>query len=335
LVRGHLSPVGEDGRRDLVLVLHHVCVDGASLPLLHDELHAAYARCLAGHPPLAVPPERDLLDYTEWQRLRTATEGSELARRYWIEELEGARPVFLPAGRPAGAAPGQAGPGPAATSFRTLDAGVRAALQERSTTLGCTPFELCTAVLAAVLAAYTGQEDLLLGVPVSGRWHPQTERMLGFLSNTLALRLDTTGAPGLAELGPHVADRMRDAMTHQTIPFDDVVAALPSGHRLREAGLGVLVQFGSQTGGLTREWAAGLTATVEPATDPLARFPLSLNLTDLGDRIHLECAFDTRSYPAAVVDAFLDRFTDLLVAGCARPTTPLDALLRAPAGRTT
>lgn len=321
-VRVNLSE-SSDGGQDLTFIVHHISIDGASLPVMHEELKEAYADVLAGRvskPTSAI----DLLDYSEWQRLQGPNNDVNHALRYWASELFGAEPTVFPKDRSASVL----GSSHSGTSFRTLDNTVQSALCHASSDLGGTHFELSTAVLVSLLAAHTGQEDVLIGVPVSGRWHPQSDNLLGFLSNTLALRMDTSGDPCLADLVPHVADRMRDALGNQSVAFDDVLSSLPIRHPLRRNGLGVLMQFSHQVGGLTHTWGDSLTATVQQIADPMSRFPLSLNLTDLGNSIHLECNYDPNSYSESTIEKFIDRFVWLLEAGSAEPTVSLRRLLR-------
>ena len=75
----------------------------------------------------------------------------------------------------------------------------------------------------ALLARYTGQDDIVSGAPIAGRTHIELEKIIGFFINTLVLRTDLSGNPTFLELLERVRAMALGAYAHQDVPFDLLV----------------------------------------------------------------------------------------------------------------
>src|SRR5258707_939775 len=104
---------------------------------------------------------------------------------YWREALTGA---------PAGLDLPTDKPRPAVQSFRgaTEVFSLPAPLVERLKALGrqdqATLFMILEASFAALLHRYTGQDDILVGTPITGRTQRETEPLVGNFINVVVLR---------------------------------------------------------------------------------------------------------------------------------------------------
>ena len=76
---------------------------------------------------------------------------------------------------------------------------------------------------AAVLARLSGQDDVVIGTPSANRGRAEIEGLIGFFVNTLALRVDLSGAPTVAGLLDRVRALALEAQRNQDIPFEQVV----------------------------------------------------------------------------------------------------------------
>jgi len=207
----------------LAVTLHHIVSDGWSTGVLYRELAALYGAFTRGEPSPLPPLAIQYADYAAWQRARLA--GEEHARQveYWRARLAGA-PVLLdlPTDRPRPAVPGT---GAASRRLR-----IPRPLHERLSALaraeGATPFMALAAAWAALLHRWSGQDDLVVGTPVAGRTHPQTEPLIGFFVQTLALRMDLSGDPSFRALLGRVRQTTVEAYAHQEVPLDQLVDEL-------------------------------------------------------------------------------------------------------------
>ncbi|MCV7444114.1 amino acid adenylation domain-containing protein [Mycobacterium paraense] len=171
-----------DQRWHLVIVAHHLVIDGWSLPLFVSELLALYR---AGGDSAALPPSpRPYRDYIGWLAARDQA----ASRALWAQHLAGLDgPTLL---SPAlTAIPPQAGI-PRRTTLR-LDRDATAALVEAARARGVTLNTLVQMAWAAILSVLTGRSDVTFGVTVSGRPDELSgvETMVGLFINTVPLRV--------------------------------------------------------------------------------------------------------------------------------------------------
>lgn len=133
---------------------------------------------------------------------------------HWRSVLGGPLPVLdLPADRPR--PPVMTSNGRAV--FRTLDAGLSRRLRELSRANRSTLFMTLLAGYAAMLHRVTGQEDIVVGTPVSDR-PERAKGLIGFFVNTLALRFDLSGDPSFRTLLRRVRSVALDAYDHAGSP---------------------------------------------------------------------------------------------------------------------
>ncbi|WP_437926826.1 amino acid adenylation domain-containing protein [Sorangium sp. So ce291] len=206
----------------LAVALHHIAADGWSLAVLVDDLIAAYRALSEGAAPEQAPPALQYADYAIWQRQHLPGGVWQRQMAYWRQQLTGsATSLALPGARP--------DPAPerrAARLRRLLPRPVADALQRRAEQRGATLFMVLYAALNVALHQQTGRGDLLVGTDVANRHVGETEGMVGFFVNQLALRCRVDGAQRFAELLEACKRAALDAYQHQDLPFDALVAEL-------------------------------------------------------------------------------------------------------------
>ncbi|MFI8829593.1 amino acid adenylation domain-containing protein [Streptomyces afghaniensis] len=272
----------DDETHVLLLLAHHIAVDGWSrAPLLRD-LETAYAARTAGEAPQWRHLPVQYADFAQWQReaLGSATEpGSPMNRHlaFWREALADAPDVLpLPADRPRPAEPS----GDGGRAGFTIDAGLHADLAGLAATSKATLFMVLQAALAALLTRFGSGTDITLGTPVAGRDDSRLDDLVGFFVNSLTLRTDTSGNPTFRELLDRVRDFDLAAYAHQDVPFDVLVDALsPQRDLARHPLFQVVIAF---TGHGTEPEPSlpGLIVAGEPIETGAARFDLCLYLRE-------------------------------------------------------
>jgi hypothetical protein len=177
-----LRPGGED--HVLVLATHHVVSDEWSKGVLLRELDALYGAFSRGEPSPLAAPVLHYADYAVWQRGWLRGEALERQVAYWRERLAEAPPLLeLPTARPRPRSSG----GRRATHAFALPDGVADGLRALARREGATLFMTVLAGFQALLARWSGQDDVLVGTPVAGRNRAEVEGMVGFFVNTLVL----------------------------------------------------------------------------------------------------------------------------------------------------
>ncbi|WKB55700.1 non-ribosomal peptide synthetase [Eleftheria terrae] len=300
LARGRLLVLGE-ADHVLLLTLHHIVSDGWSMGVLTHELEQLYAHLRRGAPdPLPALPLQ-YADYAAWQRRWLAGTVLQAQTAYWQRTLQGA-PVRLelPTDRPRPPEQDHAG---AEIGFE-LDAGLTAGLKALAQRHGATLFMTLLAGWAVVLARLSGQDDLVIGTPVANRQRAELEPLIGFFVNTLALRLDLSGEPSVADFLQRVKTRALEAQQHQDLPFEQVVDIVKPPRSLSHSPLfQALFSWHKQP---ERHFALdGLQARPVGAAHATAQFDVTLNLVDAGDRIVGALEYATALFDAATIERHL------------------------------
>ncbi|MGK5631173.1 amino acid adenylation domain-containing protein [Streptomyces sp. URMC 123] len=307
----------------LVLSLHHIVVDAASAAVLARDLSALYRAELDGTPPGLPELTHGPADHAR-RHLASSLEHPKAAEdlKYWLDALGGDLPVLeLPLDRPRPATMTARG----RAVFHTLDRELSDRLRKFSARRRGTLFMTLLAGYAATLHRITGQEDIVVGTPISRR-PPGTENLLGFFVNTLALRLDLSGDPGFDTLLGRVRRVALDAYDHADVPFETVVRELaPRRATDRTPVFQTLAEFEREDP--FRFELPGVRATPLDAGPDKSLTDLSVYFTDTPDgvRCHLEYATDL--FDAATVDRLFDTFHTLLRAALDAPATPLSRLV--------
>ncbi|HJR04397.1 MAG TPA: condensation domain-containing protein, partial [Methylomirabilota bacterium] len=320
LVRAALYRLSGD-EHVLLLSMHHIVTDGWSLKLLYRELAALYGAFAAGLPSPLPAPALHYADYAAWQGqwLRGAEPGRQLD--YWKRRLAGAPEVLeLPADRPR----------PAVQSFRGAEHGFSvsgeqlAGLRAIARGAGASLFAVLMAAFQATLSRLSGQEDVLVGLPVAGR-RPETEGLIGFFVNTLVLRTDLSGEPDFVALVGRVWASLLDAYDHQEVPFEKVVEKVapvrdPSRHPVFQVMMAYQVEEEAPV------WPAAVTASPEPVALPVAKFDLSLDVVERADGLDLRLDYATDLFDASTIARFAGCFAALLEGAVSAPERPVSRL---------
>ena len=316
LVRGLLVRLGEDDHV-LQLTMHHIVSDGWSMGVLTGELSALYAAFHRGEPDPLPPLAVQYADYAAWQRRGAEGEVLREQAEYWKRRLAGAPELLeLPADQPRPAVQDHAGASLEVALDEELTKGLKALGQRQGTTL----FMTLLAGWAVVLSRLSGQDEVVVGTPTANRDRGEVEGLIGFFVNTLALRLDLSGAPTVAELLGQVKERALEAQRHQDIPFEQVVELARPVRSLAYSPL-FQVMFAWQNAPEGDLRLPGVqVAPMGPGTEEAsAKFDLSLSLGESGGRIVGELQYATSLYGRATVERYLGYLRRVLEAMAAEP----------------
>ncbi|MEJ1169509.1 amino acid adenylation domain-containing protein [Variovorax sp. CCNWLW235] len=216
-----------EGEHQLLLMMHHIISDAWSVQLMLDDLAQAYALRMQGLPDTRAQPEIGYVDFTLWQRKWLEEGEGERQLAYWRKRLGAGQPVLaLTTDRPRSAEARYS----AAQHSLDIPAGLAEGLRQLSRAQGGTLFMVLLTAFHALLFRYTGQNEIRVGVPASGRGRPETAGVIGVFINTLVLDARLAAQTSLADLLAQVRDTSIEAQAHQDLPFERLVQALRAEH---------------------------------------------------------------------------------------------------------
>ncbi|WP_420029266.1 amino acid adenylation domain-containing protein [Mycobacterium intracellulare] len=288
-----------------VLTVHHIVMDGWSLPILLQEIFA----CYYGSRLPAAPPYRR---FVTWLAGRDAP----AARAAWRDALDGFDTPTLvgPAGR--------AALGPRRAAAVQLSAETTGALGELARSCRTTLNTVLQAAWAQLLMSLTGRHDVAFGTAVSGRPAelPGAESMVGLLINTVPVRAQAAATTTVAEFLDRLQRAHNDTVEHQHLALNEIHRV--TGHDQLFDTLLVYENYPIDAAALSA--ADDLTAT-EFTSHDYNHYPLSLQAVP-GDELRLRIEFDTDVFEPAAVEALADRLRRFLTAMPADPDRPLRSL---------
>ncbi|GAA3026043.1 non-ribosomal peptide synthetase [Gordonia defluvii] len=292
----------------LVVVLHHIIGDGASLrPLIADVL-AAYDARSHGFAPFFPPMPIHYADYARWHSevLGDPADPASVAHRdveYWTRQLAGAPEVIaLRTDRPRPAR--RSGGGDYVD--RVLTASAAAGLRALAAQSGVTLFCVLEAALAVVLSRLADTDDVVIGTAVAGRDEPQVADLIGMFVNTAALRTAVAPSMTVRELLGQVHRSRAEALAHAQTPFERIVDAVAPSRTLSHSPIFqvTLTLVDDAVGGIDD---GELSVELLDVRAPAAKYDLSVTATEqTTGELGVEINYATDLFDEQTVEALAD-----------------------------
>ncbi len=207
----------------LFFTIHHIAFDDWSRHVFIQDLVQVYtayqSREESNLPPLPI----QYTDYALWQREWISGETRTALIQHWKSIFCGELPVLtLPTDHPRQVQKTDHG----SRYHFDLSPSLSARIKEFCRNERLTPSHLLMAVYALFLMRYAGQEDIIIGCPFANRPRSEQGGLIGYFVNTLPIRLNLEGNPGVRDLLKQVRSVMLDASTWKALPFETMVAEL-------------------------------------------------------------------------------------------------------------
>ena len=303
----------------LVLNVHHIIADGWSSGILLRDLGEAYTAMVEQREPWFEPLTASYFAHAVWQKTQTKTGSVRNDLGTWIQDLRGAPALLdLPTDHARPSVMTYSG----ARAVGRISGRVRRMVEALAARELCTPFAVLLAAWQAVLHRYTGQDDIVVGMPVAGRNHPLVEKLVGCFVNTLAIRMAINGDTPFVEHLHSVHKKIGVALSHQDLPFEILVAELGLERDLSRSPIFqvMLVLQNAPSGDFT---PAQLSVTHLPLHNGGAKFDLVLEITPEADGYRLALEFNTSVFLPETAARILRHFSHFLTEACRSPEAPL------------
>jgi Condensation domain/Phosphopantetheine attachment site len=333
----------------LLVVVHHVAFDGASIGPLWRDLACAYNARIHGFGPQWNPLPVQYRDFTLWQRhildgdaaggvgAGTTTGAGDYAvdhrdamgavarhASFWLEQLAGLAslmPVATDRPRPPVRSPeGRRVP---VEIDATLHQRIGALARSRHTTV----FSVIHAAVAYALWRRGAGDDVVLGTVVAGRGDLALTDLIGFFANTIVLRVDASGATGTIDLLGRAHEANVRALAHQDLPFERVVELVNPSRSLAHHPL-VQVFLAFQVGRLDPPYFEGLDLEFQPLDFGITKFDLCFDMGEVFKPLGLPAGivgwvdYAIDIFDESTVVALRDEFVAALVAAVACDSVP-------------
>lgn len=285
----------------LIVDMHHIISDGSSINIIVNEFVKLYKD--------QVLPELQIQykDYVVWQQKRDL-ESDQPIRNYWLSKFQDEIPILnLPIDFPR----------PFVQSFKgehfylslssEITTAVNRFLQETGTTL----YMFLLTIYNVFLLKYTGQEDFVVGTPVSGRFHADLQNIIGMFVNTLAMRNYPSGKKTFLKFLGEVKQNCLEAFENQDFQFEMLVEALNIKRDLARNPLFDTMFVLQNTGELK---VAMKDLQFEPYQffNPISKFDLTIFATPEDDRILFGFEYCTSLFKRATIEQFAKHFINLI-----------------------
>ncbi|SLC89544.1 Probable non-ribosomal peptide synthetase PstA [Mycobacteroides abscessus subsp. abscessus] len=292
-------------RYRFVLTNHHIVLDGWSLPILLQEIFAAYR----GQRLPAATPFRN---FVSWLAARDTA----AAQAAWGEVLAGFQTPTLVG------PPQKSGLGRRGVRTHQLSGRLTGALGELARAQHTTVNTVLQGAWALLLTSLTGQQDVVFGSVVSGRPAdvPGAESMVGLLINTVPVRANISAATTTAGLLDQLTKEHAKTLEHQHVPLSEI-------HRIAEQErlfdtLFVFENYPVDTGVLS---GADGFAIDEIISHESTDYPLTMQAIP-GGELRLRIEYDTALFDVCGIETFVKRIESVLSAMVADPRRPLSAV---------
>ncbi|KVR51168.1 hybrid non-ribosomal peptide synthetase/type I polyketide synthase [Burkholderia ubonensis] len=288
-------------RHLLVMTAHHIICDGSTFGVLLEDLARAYA----GAAPAAAPLQfREYLKQIDGQRHSPEAKAN---REYWLAQCAGrAEPLNLPVDYPR----------PAVKTFHGervslhLNAEEAASLRAAARQNGCTLYMMLLAGFNLFLHRIAGQQEIVTGIPVTGRSVAGSDRLAGYCTHLLPLRSTLPDAATVASFLAGTRQSLLDALEHQDFPFAELVREIGAQRDLNAAPL-VSAVFNLEPVSALPELPGLKVGLVAPLIRHTA-FDLNVNVLDAGQELLIDCDYNTDLFEQSTVQRFLGIYRKLL-----------------------
>ena len=307
----------------LLITIHHIISDGWSQGIFIRELNAIYTASVHGQLPAALPPlPIQYADYAFWQREWLREEVLERQLTYWRQHLAGAPALLeLPTDHPRPVTQSDRG----ATVQFLLPENLVRHLHPLSQQEGATLYMALLTTFAILLYRYSGQSDLVIGTPIAGRTHRETEAIIGLFANTLALHLDLAGRPSVRELLRRVRTICLGAYEHQEVPFEKLVEDLQP---VRSLSYNPLFQVLFALQNMPVEVPSLMDVSVTPLEiqTTTTKFDLSMTFQERADGLLGRLEYSTDLFEETTIQRMIGHYCTLLTALVASSDRCIDLL---------
>ncbi|WP_172632002.1 amino acid adenylation domain-containing protein [Dictyobacter arantiisoli] len=291
----------------LLLTMHHIVSDGWSMGVLVREITELYHAFRAGKPSPLPPLPIQYADYASWQRSWLQGDALEAQLRYWTHQLNDAHALQLSTDFSRSSTLSYRG----ARYGLPVNTELAQQLRQLSQQEGVTLFMTLLAAFQILLYRLSGDEDIVVGTDTANRSHLETEGIIGFFINLLALRTNLQDHPSFIHLLQRVREMVLGAYAHQELPFETIVEHLRLPRTGNHTPL-VNVLFVLQNVPHSESELADIVVRPVEQEAVHSKFDLALFVTEDSQGLYCTANYSTDLFKRETIEMIMQRYHTLL-----------------------
>ncbi len=301
-----LSIAHENDRVSLLqLTMHHIITDKWSMRVLRQRWSQIYRSLSTGS---KLPTSATSISYLQYAHSQASMTTDSDSLAYWKERLSGAPDrvdIEHDYARP---------------SVMTHDGAyletrwgmdMAKAVERRASEMACTPYSYLLAAFLLALHKHAGQDDIVIGSPVSNRDSEDLEQAIGFFNETVLIRSRLDHASTIESFVKQMHEQVMGAFAHRDVPFEELVSEMGIP---REANVNPLFQqmFLYHEVGDEGLFDDGVRLHVEPLDLGVAKFDLTLYVSRDADGHQIILEYSTETFARKRLDHFLASYKHIV-----------------------
>lgn len=299
----------------LIFVVHHIASDGWSLALLTRELEFFYRKNLTQSNESLPELPIQYVDFSNWQHESTQVDKYRAQFRYWEDRLKGSPSAHnLPLDRPRFNDLSTEGGKVKISISHALSTKIGSLASQQGTTL----FMFLQTAFFILISKWSNEEDIVIGVPVAGRDYKETESLIGFFVNTLAMRLLVNPNTSFLEILSKNKDQILSDFSNKDIPLEYLINNLKI-NRSRNINPLFQILFAYQNNKKAIPKLTNVGLEYLEFDGLLSRFDLELHVNESESAFNLTWYYSSSLFDRKSIEILSDAFQLLLEIICQSP----------------
>ncbi|MBC8756870.1 amino acid adenylation domain-containing protein [Kordia sp. YSTF-M3] len=323
LLRASLLKVSKE-THILSFSMHHIISDGWSMEILIKEITYVYS-CLLNNAAIDLQPLTiQYKDYTDWIHKKITDLKDE--ESFWLHKFSGELPIInIPTSqkRPIK----KTFNGKSIVDFFSVETTkkIKSFSKENATTL----FTTLMAGINGLLYRYTNQNDIIIGIPSSGREHPDLKNQIGLYINTLAIRTKFEKDITFNQLLKIQEKELFDAYSNQNYPFDRLVNKINVDRDTSRSPLFdiMAVIHNQETVMDTTKTEDTSVNSYDTIDSKVSKFDLTFSFIEQEDTLLLDIEYNTDIFKESVIHNLMNHLEMFLTAAINEPEKELGAIV--------
>ena len=280
----------------VMIDIHHIVTDGTSMPVFFNELNELYMDRSLNNIPVQYK------EFTVEEQDHTESE------KYWLSVFDDEVPVLeINTDYPRGQKQSHNGK----AYYDSIDIELHNKIKNKCKELNITPYAFYMSGFNILLSKFSGNEDIVVGMPISGR-NIRYLNTIGMFVNTIALRNKPVGTKTVAEFLQEVKENSISAIANQDYPFGELVKKLDIDAQNRNPLFDVMFAYQSEE--MTDVTFADKKAELLSIPVTTSKYDLTLNVMPRENDVVLMAEYCTDLYKGNTIKRLADGFKQVLLA---------------------